>query len=198
MPIDGAYNSLAQMMRIKQAHETQQAVPDKDNSVSSSVGIGERLAQLADTISLSVIDPKIKKQLEAIAEQGGNVASVLEENVSQIQDAFIGELRHNLEQAGIALDEKITLHMRGDTLQVASTHSKQQRINNMLATNDVFSETFMEIAAQSELVRDLNSIKYAVHATSVPERYQAQASMSGGEYRVSIKGSMSHFYFSSE
>lgn len=194
MPIDSDYNSLSQMMRIKPLQEgPQSASGERGEAVTASHG---RLAQLADRISLSSVGPDVKRQLESIAEQGGNVAPVLEDNISQLQDVFIEELQGIMNEAGISLDDKLTLHLQADSLQVAGAHPDRQRVDELLASSPDLSGAFRELAAQSELVRDLNSIRNAVGAASASQRYHAQSAMGGGEYRVSMKGAMAHFYFS--
>ncbi|ABB38737.1 hypothetical protein Dde_1940 [Oleidesulfovibrio alaskensis G20] len=192
MPIDGAFNPLARMMHISRSERAHSAGAD-DNAPPARPA--ESLARLTDRISLSAVDPAVRRQLEAIAEQGGSLAPVLENNISQLQDAFIDGLRSALTSAGLSVDEKVTLQLQDGELAVLGGHPDKHKLDMAVAAVPELKESFTEIKAQAELVRDLNSIQAAVNASGRHERYLAQSSLGGRDFRVSLRGSMSHFYF---
>lgn len=188
MAISGVYNDLDSMMTVQQS-ERRQSAPSGDMS---------SLSRLTDSISLSSVDPKLRSVLEDISEQGGNVLETLERNVDNLQDGFLNTLHEKMADAGITMQEKITLRLEGnDDVIVKGDHPDKDAIENILAENSELKNAFTEIATQSGLARDLRSIRNVVGNTGAAQ--YANMSQTGGQmnqnYQVSLKGPMSHFYF---
>ncbi len=193
MTIDGIYNSLNSMISI------QQGEVGKEKASGESA---ESLSQLTDSISLSSIDPKLRSVLENISDQGGNVVDALEGNIDTLQEGFLDTLHGRLEDAGVNLDEKITLKLNdGDALELVGNHPDKETINTVLSENTDLKGAFEEIASQSELVRDIKNIRKVVRTRGGAAQYAEVAADTGSgqdAYQLSIKGSFSHFYFAKD
>lgn len=193
MSIDGIANSISVMMVVKPASGS--------NSPSRTLESGNTgmLTPIDDEARLSSLNPKLRAMLDQISEQGGNVLESLERNVSLLQDGFMEKLDTKLQQADISRDDKLTLRLDNTArLQVAGDHPQREKVNSILAESTELSETFHEISSQSELIRDISNIRKVISHRSGVARYAEEAASTQGAsvYQISMKGAMSHFYFS--
>ncbi|UZP68398.1 hypothetical protein N1030_05330 [Desulfovibrio mangrovi] len=193
MTVDGINSSLNSMISIRQ--------PDGERDQPAGSGTLD-LAKLTDSISLSSIDPKLRSVLEEISERGGNVVDALEGNINTLQDGFLETLHTRLSEAGVSLDEKITLrHGEGASLTLIGQHPDKESIEGVLANSPDLTEAFDEITGQSELVRDIRNIRKVVKSRSAMAQY-AEAAAEGDKgndtYQLSMRGAFSHFYFTKE
>lgn len=193
MTIDGIYNGLNNMMSIQHGDGNKEKAADNGT---------QSLASLTDSISLSSIDPKLRSVLEDISNQGGDVVDTLEGNIDTLQDGFLETLHGRLEEAGVSLDDKITLRLNeGDALEMVGTHPDKESVNTVLQQSPDLKEAFEEISSQSELVRDIKNIRKVVRNRSGFAQYAeaaAEADRGNDTYQLSIKGSFSHFYFTKD
>ena len=204
MAIDGIYNNLGSMMVV---HRTTGQDADAGRAASASEqpqASDGSLARLTDSASLSALSPKLRSTLEDISERGGNVLETLEQNVSDLQEGFLDALSERMDAAGVSLDEKLTLSMDdAGSLSVVGDHPDKARIEQVLADAPELSSAFGELASQSEIIRDIRSLRRVVTARVGASAYDAvdaatqenAAESSTSAYRVSLKGAMSHFYF---
>lgn len=200
MSIEGIHNSLGSMMSIRRQDALAQEGPE---GTTDAVVTGEpnRLSRLTDNISLSSIDPRLRSALENISEQGGNVLEALEQNVGNLQEGLLQGLQSRFAENGVDMNEKITLKLSStETLTVTGEHPDRETIENVLAKHPELEEAFKEIATQSQLTRDIRSIRQVVGSSSGIATYEGmQASVPVNQteaYNVSMRGAMSHFYFS--
>ncbi|MBG3878013.1 hypothetical protein FVW20_13595 [Desulfovibrio oxamicus] len=203
MAIDGIFNNLGSMMVV---HRTTGQDTDAGRTASGSEqtqAADGNLARLTDSASLSALNPKLRSTLEDISERGGNVLETLEQNVADLQEGFLDTLSDRLEAAGVSLDEKLTLSMDDEgTLTVLGDHPDKARIEKTLTDAPELSSAFGELASQSELIRDIRSLRRVVTTRVGAAAYDAvdaattdTAETASSAYRVSLKGAMSHFYF---
>lgn len=193
MTVEGIFNGLSSMINIRQSEGERETSTGSDSL---------DLSKLTDSISLSSIDPKLRSVLEEISERGGNVVDALEGNINTLQDGFLETLHSRLSEAGVSLDEKITLrHNGGESLTLVSQHPDKETIDNVLAKSPDLTEAFDEIAGQSELVRDIRNIRKVVTNRGGLAQY-AEAASEGGKgndsYQLSMRGAFSHFYFNKD
>lgn len=193
MSIDGIQNSLSSMISIQQDDVSREKA-EGDSTAS--------LSKLTDSISLSSIDPKLRSVLEDISDRGGNVVDALEGNIDTLQEGFLDTLHTRLGEAGVNLDEKITLRLNeSDALEQVGNHPDKETIDGVLKESPDIKEAFEEIATQSELVRDIKNIRKVVRTRGGAAQYAeaaAEANTGHDTYQLSIKGSFSHFYFAKD
>ena len=98
----------------------------------------------------------------------------------------------------IDLQDKVTLRLGNDgRLATSGEHPQKEQINAMLAQSPDLAETFKDIASHSELMRDIGNIRKTVSARSQMQQYEATAQDNPmSVYQLSLKGGMSHFFFS--
>jgi hypothetical protein len=133
---------------------------------------------------------------EQSALPGCRVINAVSESLVRLQDAFLESLATVLAVAGDG--HKLTLRLDADArLVVGGDHPEATRLRDMLDGKPELAEAFAEIAVQSALLRDLRNLQNtALYATS-RDRYMAHAlSVPKYAYQMSVKGEMSHFYFS--
>ncbi len=164
----------------------------------SSLAAQQDQAVVTRGISLSEINPRTRAALQKIAEQGGDVQKTLQRNIEVLQEDFLSGLASGIEAAGLPPDSKITLRLGIDGNLAAGDSPHKDDIEAVLAGSPELGETFREIAAQSALVRDIRSIRSVVTAhTGLSAYAEMEGCAPSSAYQVSIKGDMSHFYFSS-
>ena len=159
---------------------------------------GATLSRITDGASLSSLAPRIQGMLNDIAAPGDNVMEALADNVSRLQDGFIDGLYNALSARGIDLSSKLTLRMGSDDmLAVAGDHPEKEQVEAVLREQPALSTAFGEIASQSEVLRDIKNISKVVTRRGGLESYARQGQDPNSNiYQMSLKGEMSHFYFS--
>ena len=190
MSIEGVYNSLNSMMSVRK----------QSGTVAETATNSAKLAKLTDSISLSSISPGLRSVLENISEQGGNVLDALESNVGNLQEGLLETLQSKFNEGGVNLDEKITLKLNdAEQLSMVGEHPSEAEITSILEQHPEIEDAFKEIATQSQLMRDIRSIRNVVSNKTGTAQYQGMAASgqnSAESYSVSMRGAMSHFYFS--
>lgn len=203
MAIDGIFNNLGSMMVVHRTADQDADAGRTTSGAEQAQTADGNLARLTDSASLSALHPKLRSTLEDISERGGNVLETLEQNVSDLQEGFLDTLSDRLDAAGVSLDEKLTLTMDDEgALSVLGDHPDKTRIEQALADAPELSSAFGELASQSELIRDIRSLRRVVTTRVGAAAYDAvdaatadTAEAASSAYRVSLKGAMSHFYF---
>ncbi len=196
MNITGIGNTQASASRIQPSDSSTQT--QTPALLESSPSAGQDQAVVTRGISLSEINPRTRAALQKIVEQGGDVQKTLQRNIEILQEDFLNGLTSGAEAAGLPSDSKITLRLGADGNIVAGDSPHKETVESMLAESPDLAETFREIAAQSALVRDIRSIRSVVTAhTGLSAYAEMEGSAPSSAYQVSIKGDMSHFYFSS-
>jgi hypothetical protein len=154
------------------------------------------LSRLTDTAGFSTVAPRLQAVLGQMASPGGNVIDTLADNVIRLQDGFMDTLYGALGERGVDLSAKMTLKLNSDAvLQVEGDHPEKDVVNATLAESPELSAAFSEIASQSSALRDIHSLHSAVLQSAGIARYSAMNDKDAG-YQLSLKGDMSHFYFS--
>ena len=155
------------------------------------------LSQLTDQASLSALAPRLQAVLQEIAGPGDNVLDTLTRNVENLQEAFVETLYATMTEAGVDMREKLTLRLNNEnTLIVTGEHSQKELVENVVRLNPALSMAFSEIAAQSELLRDIGNINKVMSRQGGLEQYARIAGINNSAvYQMSLKGEMSHFYF---
>uniref|UniRef100_B8DJM1 Uncharacterized protein n=1 Tax=Nitratidesulfovibrio vulgaris (strain DSM 19637 / Miyazaki F) TaxID=883 RepID=B8DJM1_NITV9 len=203
MAIDGIFNNLGSMMVVHRSTGQDADAGRSASGAEQAQTADGNLARLTDSASLSALNPKLRSTLEDISERGGNVLETLEQNVSDLQEGFLDTLSDRLDAAGVSLDEKLTLSMDDEgALSVLGDHPDKARIEQALSDAPELSSAFGELASQSELIRDIRSLRRVVTTRVGAAAYDAvgaattdTAETASSVYRVSLKGAMSHFYF---
>jgi len=201
--IDGIFNNLGSMMVVHRSTGQDADAGRSASGAEQAQTADGNLARLTDSASLSALNPKLRSTLEDISERGGNVLETLEQNVSDLQEGFLDTLSDRLDAAGVSLDEKLTLSMDDEgALSVLGDHPDKARIEQALSDAPELSSAFGELASQSELIRDIRSLRRVVTTRVGAAAYDAvgaattdTAETASSVYRVSLKGAMSHFYF---
>jgi len=170
----------------------------RENSAAKAVESGT-LQEMTDQAKLSALAPRIQAMFSEGAGTGGNVADTLSANIEKLQDGFVETLYNVLSEENIDLSHKMTLRLDSNNgLTVAGDHPDKDQINAVLAGHPALSSAFGEIASQSEVLRDIANInKVITRHTGVEAYSSAGAERSAMSiYQISMKGDMSHFYFS--
>lgn len=169
-----------------------------DNFAPAAMG-RETLQEVTDQSKLSIVAPQIHAMLSEMTEPGKNILGTLSNNIDKLQDGFIDTLYAALAEEKVDLSEKITLRLDPNgALAVTGSHPEKERVEATLAANPALSGAFREIAAQSEVLRDITNIGKVM--TRQANSSACSASEAGSPlspvYQMSLKGEMSHFYFS--
>lgn len=169
----------------------------KDGTRQEQNARADILMQITDGAALSSLAPRIKAILNQIAGPEDNVLDALSGNVGKLQDGFIDALYSALSARDINLDQKLTLRLNGEgILSVAGDHPQKEAVENVLREQPALSAAFDEIASQSELLRDIRNISKVMSRKGGLEQYAAAGNTGSAVYQMSLKGEMSHFYFS--
>jgi len=171
------------------------AVPEAQQAKKVTPG---ELSRLTDGASLSALAPRIQAVLNEIAGPEDNVLDALTANVNSLQDGFIDAFYSLLAQSSVDVTQKLTLRLDGSgSLSLADNHPDTDVVENLLQSRPDLSAAFREIASQSELLRDIRNISKVMYRQGGVEQYARTAGDAGSAaYRMSLKGDMSHFYFS--
>jgi flagellin-specific chaperone FliS len=169
---------------------------EKETSTAPAISA---LSQVTDKASLSGLAPRLQGILKALEQPEGNVMQAVSENVSSLQDVFVDALYLALDSEGINLSQKLTLRLdtasETEQLVVAGEHPDSEQINAALAGVPELSSAFKEIAAQSELLRDVGNIGKVIGSRGLAGYENASQQARDSAYQISMKGEMSHFYF---
>ncbi len=168
---------------------------------------GERQAALPGTVDqnnqidnfeLSSASGRLDALLEEISDRGANALDALKERAGALQEDFLDRLYTRLDEGGVDLTEKLTLRLSSEgRLITAGEHPQKDDINAMLAENPDLADTFMDITSHSELIRDIGNIRKTVFARNQVQQYENTAQSNPvSVYQLSLKGGMSHFFFS--
>lgn len=173
----------------------QGGVQRREKSAPSSLDV---LSRVTDSASLNVLAPRLQGLLQAIDHPDGNVLEAVSGNISRLQDAFVDAVYGSLTEMGVDLNNKVTLRLdENDLLKVVGEHPEKERLDAFLSGSPELSSAFREIAAQSELLRDVSNIGKVIGRGSAASRYSDAAAQNPAQnYQISMKGEMSHFYFS--
>ena len=175
--------------------ETTEARKETQNTPEKS------LARVTDTASLSSLMPRLRSLLEAVDQQENGALQSMGENILRLQDAFVEALYDGLATEKINLSQKMTLRLdEEEKLFVAGEHPDKEKVAAVLADRPDFSAAFKEIAAQSALLRDVNNIGRTLgrRGAGLGAYQNALTPPVEAGYQLSLKGEMSHFYFSRE
>jgi hypothetical protein len=156
------------------------------------------LSHITDKASLSALTPQLQGILQAIDNPEGNVLQAISDNIANLQDAFVTALAGTLETASIDISHKVTLRLnQEEALTVAGEHPDKDRLEKILAQNRELAAAFKEIASQSEVLRDVGNIGKVIGMSTGVSSYQNSGRPAQNTtYQISLKGEMSHFYFS--
>lgn len=158
----------------------------------------ESLQDVTDQARLSEIAPRIQAVLSEMAGSENNVLQRLADNIDRLQGGFIDTLYGVLSQGDIDLNQKMTLRLNPEgMLSVAGEHMEKEKVDTILAKNPALSAAFSEIASQSEVLRDITNINKVMTRQTGAEAYAGATQKAPFFfYQMSLKGDMSHFYFS--
>ncbi len=190
--MNGSISNISGLKRADWNIEEQaECKKEAENSYSKN------LSKVTDTAALSNLLPKLKGLLDAMDQPEGNVLQSISGNISSLQDAFIDTMYNTIGQEGVDFSHKMTLRLDAENnLVLAGEHPDKEKVEGLLAARPELSTAFKEIAAQSELLRDVSNIGKVIGTHSGIEAYRNMGSMqSNASYQFSIKGDMSHFYF---
>lgn len=193
--IDSTQNSVARNPLLERQSEGGSDAPLREQGTENTSTAG---ADFNKGISLAELSPQTRAALQKIVDQGGDVQKNLQKNIEILQDDFLAALNDKMNNAGIAGNEKLTLRLEGnDSLSMTGEHPQKDEINAILEESPELAGAFKEIAAQSSLVRDIRSIRTLASTHAGISAYgDMMATAPSSAYQVSIKGDMSHFYFS--
>ena len=194
-------------MTISSIHTNQPGVVSKtgdlyateQQTANGSVPVRESLQEVTDQARLSALAPRIQAMLSELSGPEGNVLGTLTDNIEKLQEGFIDTLYNTLSSENIDLNEKMTLRLDSSNgLVVAGEHSQKDRANALLAENPALSTAFGEIASQSEVLRDIANLNKVMTRQTGIAAYTADGAPPSAStvYQMSLKGDMSHFYFS--
>ena len=155
------------------------------------------LLKITDTASLSGLRPRLRGIMEAIEHPENDLIQTLGDNITKLQDAFVETVYTTMSDQRVDLSQKMTLRLNDQQrLTVAGEHPDKEKIEEIFAKRQEFSAAFTEIASQSELLRDMRNIGQVIGARAGMANYQHSAGQHQTGYQLSLKGEMSHFYFS--
>ena len=158
----------------------------------------DSLSKITDSASLSSLVPRLQNLLAVIDHPNDNLLKAMSDNISRLQDAFVETVYLTLEHNGFSLSEKITLRLdKNEQLRLIGDHPEKDRLNELLGNMFELSSAFKEIALQSEILRDVGNIGKVLTRNNGINAYRDTADINtSASYQISIKGEMSHFYFS--
>ena len=155
------------------------------------------LACLASKAAFAYVIPQLRDAFENIRQPGYSVLETLSSNIRELQEAFAQALYSELSQRDVNFSIKLSLRLdKNAKLALVGEHPDSGAIVAMLQEKPDFSDTFVEIAAQSAAMRDLRNLSTLISASGAENSYRALAALPGeNTYQVSLKGEMNHFYF---
>lgn len=168
--------------------------PSSDDAYSSPRAQLEHSVQSA---GFTKVAPALQSVREQIYRPETRILDTLTENINRLQDAFMDGLYAELKQEGVNTAIKLTLRLDAEAeLILFGEHPHKERIIRLIDKTPGFASAFREIAAQSAALRDLRNICALTQHEETENRYAALAQRPGENiYQLSLKGDMSHFYF---
>lgn len=172
-------------------------MPEPRNDAAPKVA-EETLQEVTDQAKLSDVAPRIRAMLNEMAGSENNVVDTLSANVEKLQEGFVDTLYTTLSKGNIDLSHKMTLRLDEGALTVTGEHPEKEKMDAILAENPALSAAFGEIASQSEVLRDIANINKVMTRQTGMGAYAASDNdrSVNAVYQMSLKGEMSHFYFS--
>lgn len=170
--------------------------PEGRNASGSTASEG--LQTVTDQAKLSDVAPRIMALLSEMTGSENNVVDTLSANVEKLQEGFVDALYKTLSEKNFDLSQKMTLRLNSDnTLTVMGDHPEKEYMDAVLAENPALSAAFGEIASQSEVLRDIANINTVMMRQTGMSAYRvpSTARPTNAVYQMSLKGEMSHFYF---
>lgn len=138
------------------------------------------------------MSPYLEDLLAEISYKGGEAAHPLSLHVYSLQELFLNSLYQCLEGANISVTQKITLCLDEElNLVVLDQHPQKEEIEKLLAENGNLVSAFINLAAHSELNRDIINISRIIESRACNMGNPINFS----SYHLSLKGGMSHFFF---
>jgi hypothetical protein len=134
---------------------------------------------------------------EDAGEAGARVTAMLSESIVRMQDDFLRELCAGLKERGVDASSKLTLRLDEDArLEAVGDGQAGAAAKEVLARRPDLATLFTETAVRAALLRGLHDLCNAVRHERAEDIYAALNAGAGAScYQVSIKGDMSHFYF---
>lgn len=173
-------------------------LPGQSETHPSAASGQTTLQEVTDQARLSSLTPTIRAALNEMTGEN-NVLNTLADNVERLQDGFIETLYTTLSEGDVDLSQKMTLRL-GDSgsLVVAGEHPEKDQVEKLLAKDPALANAFSEIAAQSEVLRSIANIGKVMTRQTGMNAYTdlEHAGSASTVYQMSLKGEMSHFYFS--
>ena len=154
-------------------------------------------ACLASKATFAYVIPQLQDAFENIRQPGYNVLEALSSNIRELQDIFAQALYSELSQLDVDFSIKFSLRLdKNAKLALVGEHPDSGAIAALLREKPDFSNTFVEIAAQSAAMRDLRNLSTLISASGAENSYRALTALPGeNTYQMSLKGEMNHFYF---
>lgn len=168
------------------------AAPSPAEPGGKTVPVHARSASLAELL------PRLRAVFQDLDAPDSNLLEQLAEGIGSLQDGFIDALCTALASLGINVSEnKLTLRLNNKAeLVVYGEHPHKATLEAYLHNTPDLAEIFAEIAAQSAALRDLRSLHTISLYSNARDSYIAKTLERGeNSYQISVKGEMSHFYF---
>lgn len=155
--------------------------------------LGQGLFAVTRSACFSGVAASLRKAMDGFSHPEGKVTCLLSDNISRLQDQFIETLYTRFTEAGIGLENKMTLRLgQNATLCLAGDHPEKQAVATLLERMPDLSRAFNEIAAQSAALRNIQNLQSLL---AVAESDEDNVHPLYATYQISLKGDMSHFYF---
>lgn len=183
---------------------------DNDPRLSRSMANDSSVREFEQSADMAALRPLLSQALCLLDDSGDNTAMPPEalpgyriilsvsESVGRLQDAFLEALAALLAKSGCDSLLKLTLRLDEQaSIRVNDDHPEAARLQAEFDQNPELARSFAEIAVQSALLRDLRNLQNAaVYATSNDSYMALALAAPKSAYQISLKGDMSHFYFS--
>lgn len=161
----------------------------------SSIGYTEH----TDVMNEAIMRPALLSSLLAdITARGGTALQVLDENLLGMQEYFLETLYPRLKAAGVDMTRKIVLaQTEEEKIALSCEHPDKEKIDSVLETCTDLEKVFQDMAHTSALIHDLRSMRKTI-SSAFPKTLDTtyDDEMLFSKYRISLRGDMSHFYFS--
>lgn len=148
--------------------------------------------------SLTYLDLCDPSALSPEEDAGSRMIFLLSESIANLQDSFLETLQDGLKKCGADLAAKRTLRLDGKARLVPVGDDPQDRVvEEFLAACPQLASMFTELAIRASLLYALRDLQTAIFSAVPAQAYAALGADMGFKfYQVSLKGDMSHFYFS--
>lgn len=138
------------------------------------------------------MSPYLEGLLAEILYKGGEAVHPLSLHVYSLQELFLNSLYQCLEDANISVTEKLTLCLDDElNLVILGQHPQKKEIEKLLSENSGLVSAFINLAAHSELNRDIMNINRIIESRAA----NMGSPINFSSYHLSLKGGMSHFFF---